>query len=324
MDWDNQPQLHSSWSSNRPLAVPALIDSQTVDKPEPWKVGTCERFQNTHFTAIRWGASLPAKQDLGSLAPCHRHKLMRWRTKMRTHERSWPGQVQSFLQIALIVLFFDTAIQAQPSAPITEYSVPTANSGLVDITRGPDNAMWFTENAAHKVGRIDVNGTITEFAIPSGGSPYGIAATDTDLWVTLSPGNSIARITTSGVVTEYPIPTPNSNPTGIVRAAFETIWFLETDAKKIARFTPTTAVFTEYPIPGGLSPRHIESNGSTLLFTADSSDAIGVLAADDISNTTFSFQSDHPQTASTGLGSLTGNIGSPSTWWFIGFNRMEA
>jgi len=56
---------------------------------------------------------------------------------------------------------------AQSVTPeFSEYAVPTANSQPLGICLGPDRALWFTEAAAHKIGRIATTGSITEFAVP--------------------------------------------------------------------------------------------------------------------------------------------------------------
>src|SRR5689334_23740785 len=54
-----------------------------------------------------------------------------------------------------------------PTSPpaITEFAVPTAKSQPMGITPGPDGALWFTEGAEHKVGRISTGGAITEFSL---------------------------------------------------------------------------------------------------------------------------------------------------------------
>jgi streptogramin lyase len=64
-----------------------------------------------------------------------------------------------------------------PTGAISDYLIPTANSGPWRLTAGPDGkSLWFTEYS----------------------------------------GNKIARITKAGVITdEYLIPTASSNPTGI-------------------------------------------------------------------------------------------------------------
>lgn len=37
---------------------------------------------------------------------------------------------------------------------ITEFAIPTANSGSDEITAGPDGNLWFTERGTNKIGRI--------------------------------------------------------------------------------------------------------------------------------------------------------------------------
>ncbi|MEC5257940.1 Virginiamycin B lyase, partial [Bacillus paralicheniformis] len=45
------------------------------------------------------------------------------------------------------------------------------------ITPGGDGTLWFTEWGAGQIGRITVNGDITEYPIPTADSePHGIAA----------------------------------------------------------------------------------------------------------------------------------------------------
>jgi virginiamycin B lyase len=84
-----------------------------------------------------------------------------------------------------------------------EYDLPVASSSPIGITAGPDGNLWFTENTGARVGRITLNGEITEFAGLSG-APYGIASgADGNLWFTEAPGYQIGRITPSGTVTEF-------------------------------------------------------------------------------------------------------------------------
>jgi len=68
--------------------------------------------------------------------------------------------------------------------------------GLSDITRGPDGAMWFTEQAG-LVGRITPAGAVSALALPSRGTnPDGIAAgPGRTVWVTETGKDIVARIT---------------------------------------------------------------------------------------------------------------------------------
>jgi streptogramin lyase len=75
-----------------------------------------------------------------------------------------------------------------PAQPIKEFNAGlTAGSQPYGITAGPDGALWFTQFAANKIGRI----------------------------------------TTAGVVREFPLPTLNSHPTGITSGSDGALWFIE-------------------------------------------------------------------------------------------------
>lgn len=72
---------------------------------------------------------------------------------------------------------------------VTEYAVPTPDAGLGWIAQGGDGAMWFTESLGHKIGRITMTGTITEYDA-AGNSPQNIAAASTgNLWFTEASGD---------------------------------------------------------------------------------------------------------------------------------------
>ena len=102
---------------------------------------------------------------------------------------------------------------------VTEYEIPTANSGPSGIAQGPDDGLWFTENMANKIGSITVGGTVTEYRVPTDNSgPSAIAqGPDDALWFTENLAGKIGRITTDGRITEYVIPTVNSGPFGIAQ-----------------------------------------------------------------------------------------------------------
>jgi len=50
---------------------------------------------------------------------------------------------------------------------ITEYAVPTYESGPNGIASGTDGALWFTEYSGNTIGRITTSGAITEFPFPA-------------------------------------------------------------------------------------------------------------------------------------------------------------
>ena len=89
----------------------------------------------------------------------------------------------------------------------------------VDITAGPDGALWFTEygiqppdpppcgGATDAIGQITTAGVVTIYSVSGAlDSPNGITADDGDLWFT--QGRSIGEISTAGAVTVYPDEVP--------------------------------------------------------------------------------------------------------------------
>lgn len=87
---------------------------------------------------------------------------------------------------------------------IQEFSTGMTGDNPVDITVGPDGALWFPYwTAAAKVGRITTAGVITEYAIPGASSSYngwGITAgPDGAIWFDDNIDNAIGRIALPGI-----------------------------------------------------------------------------------------------------------------------------
>jgi streptogramin lyase len=59
-----------------------------------------------------------------------------------------------WLVTGLVVL--GPVVSTARGATITEYPVPTPASGPIQITAGPDGALWFTEEFGNQIGRIAV------------------------------------------------------------------------------------------------------------------------------------------------------------------------
>lgn len=63
------------------------------------------------------------------------------------------------------------------SGAISDYAIPTPNSGAASITESVDGALWFTEPNANKIGRLDPTGHFSEFTLPTkNADPVAIAA----------------------------------------------------------------------------------------------------------------------------------------------------
>jgi streptogramin lyase len=179
------------------------------------------------------------------------------------------------VRVAALLLVWPALMQAQNIA-IGQYALPTARSCPEGIATGPDGALWFTEEAGQKIGRISPAGAITEYPLPppsgdpipitagpdgalwfaddtdigsittsgviseygAGTTALGIAeGSDGDLWFTEYYGSSIARMTTDGAVTRYELPTNDAFPVWITAGPDGALWFTESQVNQIGRIT---------------------------------------------------------------------------------------
>jgi streptogramin lyase len=135
---------------------------------------------------------------------------------------------------------------------VTEFPIPTGSyvtntSSPGDLVLGPDANLWFRESK--KLAHIDMQGVITEMAIPA---PAGAAQAimfgpDGAIWFT--EGNAIARLTLDGSLTEYPVPlisnadsTYGESPSGITMGPDGNIWFADSGGPDIGRMTLTGTI----------------------------------------------------------------------------------
>ena len=170
-------------------------------------------------------------------------------------------------------LAFSTIITAQSQPPLQEFSLPTPKEFPEAITPGPDGAIWFGE--ATQIGRITVNGVITEYPAPGfQQSIMGIATgSDGGLWFTDSNNNWIGRLLPPvgggppGMST-FPLPSANSGPNSIVRGSDGAMWFTEYYGSRVGRITVTGAI-TEFALPANAHPYGIAPGPEGALWVAE-------------------------------------------------------
>ena len=111
---------------------------------------------------------------------------------------------------------------------ISDFPIPTAASGPWGIALGPDNNLWFTEQAANQIARMLGNDpdTVDEFTIPTAasGAQNITSGSDGNLWFTEMAASRIGRITPAGVITEFPLPA-GRGPIGITAGPDGNVWF---------------------------------------------------------------------------------------------------
>ena len=100
-------------------------------------------------------------------------------------------------------------LAGRSAAAIVEFPIPSGGGEVNSITCGPDGAYWFVEFTGNRIGRIDTNGVITEYSVPTGASlPYDIVTgpDGTNLWFTEAATSKLGRIGTNGAITEFQLP----------------------------------------------------------------------------------------------------------------------
>ena len=179
---------------------------------------------------------------------------------------------------------------------IDEFSVPTPNSGPMNLAIDPYNgSVWFTEYQANKIGRMFfIPGAppiwrFIEYTLPTPNSyPADIAVdpnywhtatgeVQTYVWFTMSGSDKIGRLNgETGEIVEY---STRGTPWGITVTGNSFVWFTQKLGDRIARLNPWTGVITEVPVPvhsPGNEPLYIANDtDSTLWFTESASDRIG-------------------------------------------------
>lgn len=84
-----------------------------------------------------------------------------------------------------------------------EFAVPVKNAGPFDIRLGPGGNLWFTQDNAASIGRIDAAGKIVEYTIPA--PAMGIAAgPDGNMWFT--EPHAVGRMAPNGSFELFDVP----------------------------------------------------------------------------------------------------------------------
>ena len=181
---------------------------------------------------------------------------------------------------AVLVLGLGVALTSRGAAPATEVSdlkvtihewdVPTKGAHPHDPAVGLDGALWFTEQMANKLGRLDpTTGQFKEYSLVEGknSGPHGLVADrDGNIWYTANFGGYIGKLDPrTGKVTEYQMPDESvDDPHTAVFDARGILWFTAQGGNAVGRLDTRTGkielkkVQTESALPYGIQ---IDSKG---------------------------------------------------------------
>ena len=118
------------------------------------------------------------------------------------------------------------------------------------ITAGPIGSEWVSLNTG--IGRIDHDGALTTYSIPTPGALAGWLTADPSgaVWFAeRAPGN-VGRIAPNGAIAEYPLPAgAGAGPQGIVVGPDGGLWITEQLANAVARLDPSSGEVSEFAVP---------------------------------------------------------------------------
>lgn len=142
---------------------------------------------------------------------------------------------------------------------VTGYDVPTPTALPHGVARGPDGAIWFTEQLASTIGRLTTDGTFSEHPLEPGVDPTAITVgPDGNLWFVEQLRGRIGRITPWGDLVEFDLSDPSSRPVAIAPGPDGALWFVERGASQIGRISTDGLSLDEWPTPSpNASPRGI-------------------------------------------------------------------
>jgi virginiamycin B lyase len=131
------------------------------------------------------------------------------------------------------------------------FNTPTGGSWPDYIVSGPDRSMWFSEFYIDKIGKVQMNGHMTEFSLPDNTDIEGITiGGDGNIWFTSPGANKIGRMTPQGSVTTFAIPASNPDPRGITLGSDGNVWYVEFYDGYIGRVAPDGTI-TRFALPEG-------------------------------------------------------------------------
>jgi streptogramin lyase len=133
-------------------------------------------------------------------------------------------------------------ISGATSASYKPVEADVEHTLVVKVTATNNGASSSAMSAA--TSKVKPVGQISEYGVPTGSKPYGIAAgPDGNLWFTDTGTGKIGKITTGGTITEYA--SENNEPEGITAGPDGNLWFVEHTLRHVAHMT-TAGALTEY------------------------------------------------------------------------------
>ncbi|MEW9516042.1 Vgb family protein [Streptomyces tubercidicus] len=154
-----------------------------------------------------------------------------------------------------------------------------ADSQPIYLARGPRCAMFFTELTGNRIGRIDADGRLREYDIPTPDSrPIAVAAGRRGhMWFTEEAGAAYAELDPdNGRITEHRTDVPGAKLAGLAFDCFGNLWVQYNQPGLIDRVRPdlTTSRYT-LPTTAPVGHRIISGPDGSVWFSELAADNVG-------------------------------------------------
>ncbi|HEY1956067.1 MAG TPA: hypothetical protein VGH28_10645 [Polyangiaceae bacterium] len=136
---------------------------------------------------------------------------------------------------------------------IREYKVPTADAFPHDVAVGPKGELWFTEERANKIGRLDrTTGTFDEYTLETAAAaPHGLAIDRSgNVWFSANAKGFIGKLDpATGRFAKYALPDRHaSDPHSLAFDRSGTLWFTVEKAGFVGKLDTETGEFALRPL----------------------------------------------------------------------------
>jgi virginiamycin B lyase len=167
--------------------------------------------------------------------------------------------------------------------PIPEYRwpVPDVGGSRIATLRFSGGNIWGTRLTAQKILKLDPRSRkITEYPVPRGSSPFGLALSGNDsVWYAAEVGNVVVKLNPStGELTPHDVPTERSDLRGMSIDADGNLWVAATEAGKLVKVDGHAGKATEYAPPtpdSGPYSVDVDTKNNLVWFSEIFTDRIG-------------------------------------------------
>ncbi|HEY1349191.1 MAG TPA: hypothetical protein VGF67_06170 [Ktedonobacteraceae bacterium] len=171
-----------------------------------------------------------------------------------------------------------SSIKGVQQGPFTFFTLAPSDSGIENMLKGPDGALWFEQGTEGLIGRITAAGQLTTFSLHGIQGPVG-----TPVWMTVGPDHAlwltdtaaVERMTLDGTLTVFALPTLDEGPLEITPGPDGALWFLEIGSQSLISRLTLQGVLTRFPLASRTTGSIASGPRGSLWFLADAPAGIG-------------------------------------------------